>query len=69
VAGLFPAIHVFGSMKEDVDARDKRGHDASFRVARRLRAHRKNGAPTPAAGRNTPVASSRIKSSPFATPK
>jgi len=26
MAGLVPAIHVFNS-KEDVDARDKRGHD------------------------------------------
>jgi len=27
MAGFVPAIHVFGSKKEDVDARDKRGHD------------------------------------------
>jgi hypothetical protein len=27
MAGLDPAIHVFGSGKQDVDARDKRGHD------------------------------------------
>jgi hypothetical protein len=28
MAGLVPAIHVFSSaLKEDVDARDKRGHD------------------------------------------
>ena len=28
MAGLVPAIHVFRSVvKEDVDARDKRGHD------------------------------------------
>jgi hypothetical protein len=27
MAGLVPAIHVFGSKKEYVDARDKRGHD------------------------------------------
>jgi hypothetical protein len=27
MAGLVPAIHVFGSTKQDVDARDKRGHD------------------------------------------
>jgi len=27
MAGLVPAIHVFGSKKKDVDARDKRGHD------------------------------------------
>jgi hypothetical protein len=26
-ARLCPAIHVFGSGKQDVDARDKRGHD------------------------------------------
>jgi hypothetical protein len=30
MAGLVPAIHVCGSRgKEDVDARDKRGHDES----------------------------------------
>jgi hypothetical protein len=30
MAGLVPAIHVFGiGKKEDVDARDKRGHDES----------------------------------------
>jgi hypothetical protein len=35
MAGLVPAIHVFAaSTKEDVDARDKPGHDDSF--ARRL---------------------------------
>jgi hypothetical protein len=28
MAGLVPAIHVFGRAKKDVDARDKRGHDA-----------------------------------------
>ena len=27
MAGLVPAIHVFGSNKEDVDARHKAGHD------------------------------------------
>jgi|UPI00040F7DF0 hypothetical protein len=27
MAGLDPAIHVFASTKQDVDARDKRGHD------------------------------------------
>jgi hypothetical protein len=27
MAGLVPAIHVFASKKQDVDARDKRGHD------------------------------------------
>jgi hypothetical protein len=27
MAGLDPAIHVFASAKQDVDARDKRGHD------------------------------------------
>jgi hypothetical protein len=27
MAGLVPAIHVFGSGRQDVDARDKRGHD------------------------------------------
>jgi hypothetical protein len=29
MAGLVPAIHVFNLKKEDVDARDKRGHDGS----------------------------------------
>jgi len=29
MAGLVPAIHVFScAVKQDVDARDKRGHDA-----------------------------------------
>jgi hypothetical protein len=27
MVGLVPAIHVFGRGKEDVDARDKPGHD------------------------------------------
>jgi hypothetical protein len=27
MAGLVPAIHVFGDTKEDVGARDKPGHD------------------------------------------
>jgi hypothetical protein len=27
VAGLVPAIHVFCAYRQDVDARDKRGHD------------------------------------------
>jgi hypothetical protein len=27
MAGLVPAIHVFAAEKQDVDARDKRGHD------------------------------------------
>jgi len=27
MAGLDPAIHVFVAAKQDVDARDKRGHD------------------------------------------
>ena len=30
MAGLGPAIHVFPSSIEDVDARDKRGHDIEF---------------------------------------
>jgi len=31
MAGLVPAIHVFGATgKKDVDARDKRGHDESW---------------------------------------
>ncbi len=28
-----PAIHVFAARKEDVDARDKPGHDDSMRMA------------------------------------
>jgi hypothetical protein len=28
MAGLFPAIHVFFRALQDVDAGDKRGHDA-----------------------------------------
>ncbi|SHI11312.1 hypothetical protein SAMN05443248_8306 [Bradyrhizobium erythrophlei] len=31
MAGLVPAIHVFVSKREDVDARDKRGHDELMR--------------------------------------
>jgi hypothetical protein len=27
MAGLVPAIHVFVTTKQDVDARDERGHD------------------------------------------
>jgi len=27
MAGLVPAIHVLVSVKKDVDARDRRGHD------------------------------------------
>jgi hypothetical protein len=27
MAGLVPAIYVFGAAKQDVDARDKPGHD------------------------------------------
>jgi len=31
MAGLVPAIHVFSaSAKQDVDARDKRGHDVAI---------------------------------------
>jgi hypothetical protein len=29
MAGLVPAIHVFEPRFQDVDARDKRGHDGS----------------------------------------
>jgi hypothetical protein len=29
MAGLVPAIHAFASERQDVDARDKRGHDES----------------------------------------
>jgi hypothetical protein len=31
MAGLVPAIHVFIAQKQDVDARDKRGHDEGER--------------------------------------
>jgi hypothetical protein len=35
MAGLVPAIHVFGCCdKKDVDARDKRGHDVERSVFR-----------------------------------
>ena len=30
MAGLDPAIHVFCLQKQDVDARDKRGHDEGW---------------------------------------
>jgi hypothetical protein len=33
MAGLVPAIHVFASRREDVDARDKPGHDEFSRSA------------------------------------
>jgi hypothetical protein len=43
MAGLVPAIHDLLSSKEDVDARDKRGHDAEGLVQtsllQRLDAH------------------------------
>ncbi|MBI1867010.1 MAG: hypothetical protein HYS06_01700 [Methylocystis sp.] len=39
MAGLDPAIHVFGLTKEKgVDARDKRGHDESLFLAVGIRA-------------------------------
>jgi hypothetical protein len=31
MAGLVPAIHVFPATRQDVDARDKRGHDEQQR--------------------------------------
>jgi hypothetical protein len=34
MAGLDPAIHVFGASKEDVDARHKAGHDKRENGAR-----------------------------------
>ena len=38
MAGLVPAIHVFlASVNQDVDARDKRGHDGWNAVARMKR--------------------------------
>ena len=33
MAGLVPAIHVFGLLMEDVDARHKAGHDGDRRQA------------------------------------
>jgi hypothetical protein len=33
MAGLAPAIHVFCLQEQDVDARDKRGHDEGWFVA------------------------------------
>src|ERR1700690_4013682 len=33
MAGDVPAIHVFRAVKEDVDARDKRGHDEQRRIS------------------------------------
>jgi hypothetical protein len=33
MAGLGPAIHVFPHKKEDVDARDKHGHDERMPAA------------------------------------
>jgi len=33
MAGLVPAIHVFGGAKKDVDARAKRGHDDRWAFA------------------------------------
>jgi hypothetical protein len=34
MAGLVPAIHAFDlQAKQDVDARDKRGHDGSILIA------------------------------------
>jgi hypothetical protein len=32
MAGLVPAIHVFGTEQEGVDARDKPGHDGGVSV-------------------------------------
>jgi hypothetical protein len=32
MAGLVPAIHVLTVREEDVDARDKRGHDDSIKT-------------------------------------
>jgi hypothetical protein len=45
MAGLVPAIHVFEAMrKQDVDARDKPGHDGEIRdaLSASLRAKRSN---------------------------
>jgi hypothetical protein len=40
MAGLVPAIHVFGDAEpQDVDARDKRGHDGGEVVARNKAGH------------------------------
>jgi len=32
MAGLVPAIHVFGAAEKDVDARDKPRHDDKFHL-------------------------------------
>jgi hypothetical protein len=37
MAGLVPAIHVFGKAMKSVDARDKPGHDERIGVAAHLR--------------------------------
>jgi hypothetical protein len=37
MAGLVPAIHVLSAAKEDMDGRDKRGHDNYVRVRLRTR--------------------------------
>jgi hypothetical protein len=35
MAGLVPAIHVLASEKQDVDARDKPGHDEGESISRK----------------------------------
>jgi hypothetical protein len=43
MAGLVPAIHVFAAAKEDVDGRDKRGHDDCWwRTRSLIRNHMRN---------------------------
>ena len=36
MAGLVPAIHVFGKTNKDMDARDKPGHDGALQRSRNL---------------------------------
>jgi hypothetical protein len=40
MAGLVPAIHIFDLTREDVDARDKRGHDDSTNASVNAGRHR-----------------------------
>jgi hypothetical protein len=48
MAGPVPAIHVFAATeKQDVDARDKPGHDEVFGLIPAPRSGMKNAAPRP----------------------
>jgi hypothetical protein len=57
MAGLVPAIHVFGAPKKDVDARDKRGHDdrgRSLAMTVRVRRYPQPAAMPPSTVKITP---------------